>query len=153
MAFDEYGYVCPYNEACRCQVADCDFCGWNPIVHEKRMEEICEKLGITLEKTEQRCIDAIDLAIKMGDKFEALVKRRNPPRTFYAEAMKCIAAAKTIEMKIVTCEKCQYVKYIPEQNVWKCRRKKGLFREVQPDEFCSRGEELDDGKHEKTDIC
>lgn len=38
MAFDKYGYICPYNEECRCQVADCEICGWNPAVSERRLE-------------------------------------------------------------------------------------------------------------------
>ena len=38
MAFDKYGYICPFNNECRCQVADCDYCGWNPEVSERRLE-------------------------------------------------------------------------------------------------------------------
>lgn len=43
--YDKYGIICPHNEQCRCQVADCEVCGWNPAVKEKRLEEIREKLG------------------------------------------------------------------------------------------------------------
>ena len=43
MAFDKYGYICPFNPECRCLVADCDYCGWNPEVSERRLEAFLEK--------------------------------------------------------------------------------------------------------------
>ena len=146
MELDEQGYICPYNDACRCQVANCDFCGWNPGVHERRLEEICTRFGITKEKTEQRCIDAVDLVIKMGNRLEPLVKRQCYPSTIYAAVMQCIAAANTIKTDRITCKKCRFAKYSQEKDIWKCRSKKGLFREVKPDEYCSHGKEPDNEK-------
>ena len=43
MDFDKYGIICPFNEECRCQVADCDYCGWNPEVSERRLEAFLQK--------------------------------------------------------------------------------------------------------------
>lgn len=140
MAFDEHGYICPYNENCRCMVADCDFCGWNPVVAERRLEELCESFGVKKERTQQRCIDAIDLVIKIGGRLEPLVRRQCSPRTIYAAVMKCVAAAPTLDIDQVPCEQCKFVKHIEGSNTWKCRNRKGLFREVQPEEYCSRGE-------------
>ena len=37
--FDQYGYICPHNQECRCQIIDCSACGWNPAVKAKRLEE------------------------------------------------------------------------------------------------------------------
>lgn len=33
---------CPYNEGCRCKPKDkeCDKCGWNPVVAEKRKKVV-----------------------------------------------------------------------------------------------------------------
>ena len=42
MEFDQYGIICPHNDACRCQVADCDYCGWNPVVTEQRLEKLAQ---------------------------------------------------------------------------------------------------------------
>lgn len=33
-------YDCPYNEGCACPKMRCAVCGWNPEVHQKRMEEL-----------------------------------------------------------------------------------------------------------------
>ena len=104
MAFDEFGYICPYNERCRCQVADCDFCGWNPAVSERRLEEFCNSVGIKKERTMLRCIDAIDLAIKLRKSIEPMIRRECKPKTVYAVVMKCIAAAPTITMDAACCE-------------------------------------------------
>lgn len=43
MPFDEYGYICHFNDACRCKVADCDSCGWNPEVSERRLEQFMQE--------------------------------------------------------------------------------------------------------------
>lgn len=38
---------CPHNEEVLCQhTADCEKCGWNPDVAERRLEAIREELGI-----------------------------------------------------------------------------------------------------------
>ena len=140
MAFDEHGYICPYNENCRCMVSDCDFCGWNPVVAERRLEELCESLGVKKERTQQRCIDAIDLVIKIGGRLEPLVRRQCSPRTIYAAVMNCIAAAPTLDADQVPCEKCRFGRHIEDSNTWECLNRKGLHRKVKPDEYCSRGE-------------
>lgn len=150
MAFDEHGYICPYNENCRCMVADCDFCGWNPVVAERRLEELCESMGVKRERTQMRCIDAVDLVIKMGGRLEPLVKRRCYPRTIYAAAMQCIAAAPTIETEVTTCECCRFCKCNKETGAWKCQNRKGLFREVQPEEHCSTGRRRETHAEEHT---
>ena len=38
--FDKDGYICPYNQECRCQIIDCSCCGWNPAVSRRRLENI-----------------------------------------------------------------------------------------------------------------
>ena len=42
MDFDKHGIICPFNQELRCQVADCDYCGWNPEVSERRLEEFLQ---------------------------------------------------------------------------------------------------------------
>ena len=32
--------VCPYNDACRCDVKKCNNCGWNPTVAKRRLDKI-----------------------------------------------------------------------------------------------------------------
>jgi hypothetical protein len=35
--------VCQYNDACQCITKDCDRCGWNPKVAQKRTQEFLQK--------------------------------------------------------------------------------------------------------------
>ena len=37
---DKGPFVCPHNQACRCQVKNCYNCGWNPKVAQIRSEKI-----------------------------------------------------------------------------------------------------------------
>lgn len=42
--------ICQYNRACSCDVPDCDNCGWNPVVSERRLNKIRRKLGVKENK-------------------------------------------------------------------------------------------------------
>jgi hypothetical protein len=42
----ERNFVCPHNDACRCEVKNCYNCGWNPKVEKLRMQKI---LGTKVE--------------------------------------------------------------------------------------------------------
>lgn len=56
MEFDRHGYyICPYNRECRCQIADCDYCGWNPDVSENRLEAF--KQNLQEEEMVKRVVD------------------------------------------------------------------------------------------------
>ena len=35
-------YICQYNKGCECSVPNCDECGWNPKVAERRLREFKE---------------------------------------------------------------------------------------------------------------
>lgn len=35
--------ICPYNRECRCTVLECEKCGWNPEVAERRLEKLREQ--------------------------------------------------------------------------------------------------------------
>jgi hypothetical protein len=35
-------YICPYNEGCSCDTPECDKCGWNPKVAERRLRNYKE---------------------------------------------------------------------------------------------------------------
>lgn len=37
---DSGGYICPYNDKCRCEDLKCSKCGWNPKVDEKRRKKL-----------------------------------------------------------------------------------------------------------------
>ena len=56
MAYDKFGYICHFNDACRCWVADCDYCGWNPDVSERRLEAFLHAI-----KDEEETIDGEEL--------------------------------------------------------------------------------------------
>ena len=43
--FDKDGYICPYNQECRCQIVDCSSCGWNPVVEKRRLNRILSQQG------------------------------------------------------------------------------------------------------------
>lgn len=43
--FDKDGYICPYNQECRCQIVDCSSCGWNPAVEKRRLNRILSQQG------------------------------------------------------------------------------------------------------------
>lgn len=36
-------FVCPHNDACRCEVKNCYNCGWNPKVAQMRLDKILGK--------------------------------------------------------------------------------------------------------------
>lgn len=149
MAFDEHGYICPYNDGCRCQIADCDYCGWNPTVAERRLEAFYENQGIEKSKVTQRPIDAVELAANLEKAVLPLAEGNSTPRKIYSTVMKCIAAAPTIETDTPTCEHCRFAKFFEESGKWKCRSQKGMYRIVSPDFSCSRGERreaTEDGK-------
>lgn len=38
--FDRDGYICQYNEECRCLVYECEKCGWNPAVTQRRLQKM-----------------------------------------------------------------------------------------------------------------
>lgn len=37
-------WVCPFNNACRCEAPNCSGCGWNPLVAMRRSQEIYERI-------------------------------------------------------------------------------------------------------------
>lgn len=67
MAFDEYGYICHFNDACRCQVADCDYCGWNPEVSERRLEQFLHGNQDEEETTVKKVVDLNPIIKELAD--------------------------------------------------------------------------------------
>ena len=39
-------YICQFNNACRCDIPECDKCGWNPTVAKRRIRKAREELGM-----------------------------------------------------------------------------------------------------------
>ena len=39
-------YICQYNNGCACDVPECDKCGWNPKVAERRLKNFKEGHGM-----------------------------------------------------------------------------------------------------------
>lgn len=41
----EHGqYICPHNEACRCDRMNCENCGWNPKVAKQRADAFMNQM-------------------------------------------------------------------------------------------------------------
>ena len=67
MAFDKYGYICPFNNECRCQVADCDYCGWNPEVSERRLDAILKANQYEEDTTVKKIVNLEPIIKELAD--------------------------------------------------------------------------------------
>ena len=93
--------------------------------------------------TEKRLIDANELS---------QCKFTKPVQSFYAkgwnDAIDAVREnAPTVDaVEVVRCEACEFCSYNSSNDTYKCRAMRGMYRAVDPTEFCSWGERKDNAK-------
>ena len=83
---------------------------------------------------EKRLIDANAL-------MKANMYGNTAPITHRTYAENLIQKAPTVDaVEVVRCKGCEFCVYNPCNDTYKCRSMSGMYRRVEPDEFCSYGE-------------
>ena len=143
MEFDKDGIICPYNPQCRCQIADCDFCGWNPAVSERRIEALLQEDHNEEDEAVKRIVDLNPIIKELAD---WCLVTKGLECSILGTVIDKLRSVKSVDaVEVIRCKECQFCSYNSSNDTYKCRSMRGMYRMVAPEEFCSWGERKNDG--------
>lgn len=151
-------YVCFYNPNVECKERNCEGCGWNPSVSEKRLDAFFKRAGIKKKDIRERPVNALDIKLRIKRNCIPLAEKGYSAFNVLVQVMKCIDSAETLTAKVVTyCKTCAYAEHDnpkEERAVFCCKNDKSPCggRKVREKDFCAYGEQMrKEGQNEKDD--